>query len=155
MVGTHRRTSEVYFNHTKQMKHKLTKINYTNLNSKQKENYNFQKVSSILADYGFATLRLSDDWQGADFIASHINGEDFIKVQLKSRFSIYKKYLNKDIWICFPYKGDWYMYPHDQILGEIESVTNYQNTISWLEKGGYSSDNIPKSMMGLMEKYKL
>jgi len=46
---------------------KIAKIDYRKLNSRQKENYNFQKVSGILADYGFATIRLSDDWNGADF----------------------------------------------------------------------------------------
>jgi hypothetical protein len=35
----------------------------------------------VLADYGFLTMRLSDDWQGADFIAQHIDGA-FLKVQL-------------------------------------------------------------------------
>lgn len=48
------------------------KIEYKNLNSKQKENYNFQKASTKLADYGYNCLRLSDDWNGADFIDLHI-----------------------------------------------------------------------------------
>jgi hypothetical protein len=47
----------------------LKKVLYSRLNARQKENFNFQKVSAILADYGFVTLWLSDDWQGADFIA--------------------------------------------------------------------------------------
>ena len=47
----------------------LKKIHYKDLNSRQKENYNFQKVAGELADYGFNCLRLTDDWQGADFIA--------------------------------------------------------------------------------------
>lgn len=47
----------------------LKKIIYTELNSKQKENYNFHKVASALADYGYNSMRLNDDWQGADFIA--------------------------------------------------------------------------------------
>ena len=50
----------------------LKKIPYKDLNSRQKENYNFQKVAGELADYGFNCLRLTDDWQGADFIACHI-----------------------------------------------------------------------------------
>ena len=54
------------------------KILYSKLNARQQENYNYQKASAILADYGFNTLRLSDDWQGADFIAIHINGKDFL-----------------------------------------------------------------------------
>ena len=52
---------------------RLQKITYADLNSRQRENYNFQKVSALFADYGFTTMRLSDDWQGADFIAQHID----------------------------------------------------------------------------------
>lgn len=46
---------------------RFAKIKYSDLSSPQKENYNFQKISAVLADYGFATIRLSDDWNGADF----------------------------------------------------------------------------------------
>ena len=56
------------------------RVPYEKLNSRQKENYNFAKVSARLADCGFNCLRLSDDWQGADFIACHIDKETFLKV---------------------------------------------------------------------------
>lgn len=36
-------------------------------------------AAAHLADYGFNCLRLSDDWQGADFIACHIDGNKFLK----------------------------------------------------------------------------
>ena len=85
----------------------MKKINYDKLNSCQQENYNFQKVAAVLADYGYNSIRLTDDWQGADFIAIHIDGSTFLKIQLKGRISFDKKYQNKDIWICFPYNGDW------------------------------------------------
>ncbi len=58
----------------------LKKVSYNDLNSRQKENYNYAHVTAVLADYGFTTMRLTDDWQGADFIAQHIDGEQFIKV---------------------------------------------------------------------------
>jgi hypothetical protein len=48
----------------------LKLISYASLNPRQKENYNYQKLSALLADYGFVTMRLSDDWRGADMIAS-------------------------------------------------------------------------------------
>ena len=73
----------------------LIKVDYNSLNAKQKENYNFHKVAAALADYGYNSMRLNDDWQGADFIA--IKGEEMIKVQLKGRFTIDKKYLGKEI----------------------------------------------------------
>jgi hypothetical protein len=74
----------------------LEPIEYDALNAKQKENYNFQKVSAVLADYGFVTFRLNDDWQGADFIALHVYGKT-LKVQLKSRLDFDKKYMGKEL----------------------------------------------------------
>jgi len=80
---------------------KLNKVKYSQLNSKQKENYNFHKIAGVLADYGYNSMRLNDDWQGADFISIHTDGNNMLKVQLKGRFTIDKKYLNKDIYIAF------------------------------------------------------
>ena len=66
----------------------LHKIEYNSLNSRQKEIFNFQKISGVLADYGFNCIKLADDWQGADFLAYHKDGLDTLKVQLKSRLTI-------------------------------------------------------------------
>jgi hypothetical protein len=77
----------------------LKTIVYSQLNARQKENFNFLKVSAVLADYGYMTMRLNDDWQGADFIAQHIDGGTFLKVQLKSRLAFGTKYQGKDL-IC-------------------------------------------------------
>ena len=74
---------------------KLEKISYNKLSTRQKENYNFQKVASALSDHGYQCIKLSDDWQTADFIAQHIDGKTFIKVQLKAGLTISKKYLGK------------------------------------------------------------
>lgn len=57
---------------------KLKLINYKQLNSRQKERYNFQKIAALLADYGYACIKLDDDWQSADFLAQHTEGS-FIK----------------------------------------------------------------------------
>ena len=46
---------------------KFERIDYAELNAKQKEIYNFQKVAALLADFGFNCIKLADDWQGADF----------------------------------------------------------------------------------------
>ena len=108
------------------------KIEYSNLNSRQKENYNFQKVSAVLAGYGYITIRLSDDWQGADFIAYHIDGVQFLRVQLKGRMVLDTKYTGKDIWICFDYGGDWFLYPHDKFLVWALKFLNVGATKNWV-----------------------
>src|SRR5512135_1985973 len=121
-------------------------IKYSNINSRQKEIYNFQKVSGVLADYGFATYRLTDDWNGADFLAVHFNGEDFLRVQLKGRLTFEKKYMGKDLWVCFLHKDIVYLYPHDELLSEVLKVTNIGETGSWKKDGGYSFPSLPKSL---------
>lgn len=63
---------------------KLKKIKYSDLNARQKEIYNFQKVAAILADYGFNCIKLADDWQGADFLAYHKDGKETLRIQLKA-----------------------------------------------------------------------
>ena len=87
----------------------MKKIEYSELNSRAKEMYNFQKVSAKLADYGFTTMWLNNDWQGADFIAVHVDGITDIKVQLKGRLSFDKKYIGKNIYICFRDNEDFYL----------------------------------------------
>jgi hypothetical protein len=63
--------SAIYFVAKGRTDMNFNRILYSNLNSRQKEAFNFQKVSAVLADYGFITIRLSSDWGGADFIAQH------------------------------------------------------------------------------------
>ena len=87
----------------------MEKIDYGGLNARQKETFNFQKVSAVFAEYGFATIKLNDDWQGADFIAQHIDGQTYLKVQLKGRLTFSKKYVGKDLFVCFPYDHQWYL----------------------------------------------
>ena len=116
------------------------KVNYKDLNSKQKENYNFHKVSSKLADYGFNSMRLNDDWEGADFIS--INKDEMIKVQLKGRFTIDKKYIGKDIYISFLEDENVKIYKHDDALEVIPE--NVKISKSWSKVGNYSWGKTPE-----------
>jgi hypothetical protein len=100
----------------------LSRVTYVRLNARQEENYNFLKVSAVLADYGYVTMRLSDDWQGADFIAQHIHDRTFLRVQLKSRLSFDRKYEGKDLYVVFKDVRDWYLYPHDELLAYMPQI---------------------------------
>ena len=77
----------------------MKKINYRDLNSKEKENYNYHKTASALTDYGYDSMWLNNDWKGVDFIS--VKEDEMLKVQLKGRFTIDKKYIRKDIHIAF------------------------------------------------------
>lgn len=134
---------------------RFSRIDYSSLNARQKENHNFQKVSSVLADYGFVTLRLSDDWQGADFIAQHVDGRTFIKVQLKGRLTFMEKYRGKDLYMAFHSDGIWYLFPHDEVLECFLSETNIGNTESWTKRGSYSFPYLSRQAKTLLESHKI
>ncbi|MFZ0888046.1 MAG: hypothetical protein WA005_06315 [Candidatus Binataceae bacterium] len=132
---------------------KLERIKYSDLNARQKENFNFQKVSAILADYGYVTLRLSDDWQGADFIALHTSG-DVLRVQLKSRLTFDKKYKDKGLYVAFGNSDAWYLYPHDELLAKIlKTTTLIGSSRSWIEEGAYNFPSLSRELGSLMAPY--
>jgi hypothetical protein len=133
----------------------MQKIEYKDLNSKQKETYNYHKLSAVLADYGYFTMRVSDDWESADFIAMHCIDKSFIKVQLKSRLSFSKKYIHKDLYIAFEDKKNntYYLYPHDKLLMKICDCKI--NNIAWDINGDYSTPLLSKKNIGLFNSYKL
>lgn len=136
---------------------KLEKIEYSNLNAKQKEIYNFQKVSSVLAEYGFTTIKLADDWNGADFIAYHFEKSISLKVQLKSRLTFQNKYSDNDIFICFPHGGDWYLYEHDKLRDVFLELRKDSMALSksWIDNQHYTFNRLSKESKILLEEYKL
>ncbi|WDE10384.1 hypothetical protein [Thalassomonas haliotis] len=129
------------------------RIKYKELNSRQKENFNFQKVASELADYGFNCMWLNDDWQGADFIACHINGDTFLKIQLKGRLTIEQKYSGKGIYVTFNQDDVWYIYPHDRLRDELLNLGLMSGSKSWDINGSYSWPKIPKNIIKHMQQY--
>lgn len=137
------------------MPHVFELVPYQSLNPRQQENYNFAKASALLADYGFVSMRLSDDWKGADFIAQHVDGETILRVQLKGRLTFNRKYEGKDLWIMFCSDGQWYMFPHDDLLTAMLAAGRMAGTTSWKEKGGYSFPYLGKDVLLLLEPYRL
>ncbi len=131
---------------------KLEKIKYTDLNSKAQEMYNFHKTAAILADYGYSCMWLSNDWNGADFIAVHIDGISNINVQLKGGPSFAKKYRGKNLYIGFLDQDYLYIYPHDEILDQVEAVISDKK---WQEKGTYFQTKVTKRFREVLEPYKI
>lgn len=134
------------------------KIKYENLKGKgkQQEIYNFQMASALFAEYGYTTIKLSDDWEGADFIAIPFDGKKYLKVQLKTRWTFAKKYIGKDLLICFNDKKEskWYLFPHDKLLESLEA--RFKKTASWNKKNGYyHSGSISKEMKEKLLKYSI
>ena len=134
---------------------KYKKIKYNELNARQKESYNFHKVAAVLAEFGFSSMWLNDDWQGADFIAVHLDGETFLRVQLKGRLTFDRKYDNKDIYIAFYEDKQWYLYPHDELRDLVLEEGKMAGSKSWDKRGGYSWPKIPKNIRHILERYKI
>ncbi len=131
----------------------MNKITYSKLNAKQKEIYNFQKVSALFADYGYTTIKLSDDWSGADFIALHFNNKDILRVQLKGRLTFEKKYKKKNLHICFHDKlsDDWYLYSHDEVLKKVNSTI--KSSKYWNIHGSYSFPRLSVNLKKILSNY--
>ena len=133
----------------------LKRILYEQLNSRQKENYNFQKLAAKLADYGFNCMWLNDDWQGADCIACHIDGITFRKIQLKGRLTFDKKYNGKEIDIAFCEEKNWYLYPHDELMGAVLQMGLMTGSRSWESEGNFTWPRIPARLFDRMHEYLL
>lgn len=129
---------------------KFKKVSYSKLNNKQKENFNFHNLASLLATFGFNSIWLNDDVQGADFLAVANEGEIY-KIQLKGRLTFDKKYKGKDIFIAFPENNGFYIYPHDVLLKKFQS--RFNKTKSWKDYGSYTYNKISQADLKFINKY--
>lgn len=117
----------------------LTHVIHEKLNARQKEVRNFHKIAARLSDYGFHSMWLSDDWQGADFLAVHIDGATVLRVQLKARATIDRKYIGKGLHVAFrdddgTFRSDedTFLYRHDDLVAEWQTqVPSGESKESW------------------------
>ena len=131
-------------------------IVYDDLNSKQQENHNFHKVAAIMADYGFNSMRLNDDWNGADFLAVHIDGKTMWRVQLKSVLTIAKKYRWKDLRIAFLDGDGAYVFPHDEFVEEAGRQGKMIHAEAWKKENGlFQMSPTPKWARKFLAPYRL
>ncbi len=130
-------------------------IPYDKRNARQKEIFLFQKIAATLADCGYNCIKLADDWQGADFLAYHINGDTTLKVQLKSRLTVDQKYDGKDIWIAFPHEGFWYLIRHDRLVEKVGKHTDWLSSHAWKDGHLYHSRNINAGLLESLVEDKL
>lgn len=120
--------------------------------SQIREVINRNTVVSLALDQGFnAFLPVYDG--GVDFILYRESDGLVLKIQLKGRWMIDRKYFGRDIWMAFPIAGDWYVMPHDTMvaLAEAEGVTK---TASWIDGGAYSKPRPSKATIAACMPYR-
>ena len=84
--------------------------------------------------------------------------EQTLKVQLKGRLTIDKKYKGKQIYMAFPMSETWYLVPHDKLVQLVEEHTNWMETKSWGEEGEdghYHSPAPPKNLTNALHQFQL
>lgn len=135
----------------------LSRVNYSDLTARAKETYNFQKIAGRLADYGFTCILLSDDWNGADFLAYHFNKELMLKVQLKGRLTFQGKYRGHDLFIAFRDNDRYYLYPHDTLRHELHDAgfVTPNSPVQWRDNWNRSWNYVPKKIRPFLEKYEI
>ena len=119
--------------------------------SRIREVINRNIVISLALDQGFnAFLPVYDG--GVDFILYRESDRELRKVQLKSRWTIDRKYMNREIWVAFPIADDWYLMPHDEMYkaGVADGITE---TASW-KKGSYSRPRLSAASISQCAPYK-
>jgi hypothetical protein len=93
-----------------------------------------------MASYGYASYPIRDDWNGGDMFARHMLSGHSLLIQLKSRLTFDKKYLDKDLWLAFRQGDAVYVYPHDEVLASyLKSREGRQKplegSLSWTRDG--------------------
>lgn len=121
--------------------------------SQVREVINRNIVVSLVLDMGFNVFLPVYDG-GVDFILYRERDAALRKVQLKSRWTIDRKYVGRDIWVAFPIVGEWYLMPHDEMvaLGDAEGITK---TASWTEGGAYSKPRPSMATINACSSYRL
>lgn len=133
----------------------LARLSPGRMGTKALEIYNFQKLAALLADYGLESMRLVNDWKGADFIAYNANTNTTLSIQLKSTgISVCKKYENKDLYIAFTgNEGEWYLIDYDEL--ETLVPRSWFESETWQSKGSYYSRTISRKMQEKLRPYRL
>lgn len=124
----------------------------TRFRAQVREVINRNIVVSLAMEKGFnAYLPVYDG--GVDFILYREEDALTLKVQLKGRWVIDRKYVGRDIWVAFPNAGEWYLVPHDTMVEQAEAA-GFTKTSSWIDGGAYSCPSLSRSMAAACEPYR-
>ncbi|MGH9392939.1 MAG: hypothetical protein ACRD1E_02130 [Terriglobales bacterium] len=87
-------------------------------------------------------------------MAKRAKGE--ILVLKKNRLWFQKKLSGRGLHILFPIRGEWFLYPHDQLLKQMLAAGRViANTESWDKGGIYHCREVSAWMLPLLAPYRL
>lgn len=78
-----------------------------------------------------------------------------MRVQLKSRLTISKKYQNKKLWIAFPFNHQWYLIEHDLLIDLVRDKTSWLASLAWIDKGLYHSTSINPGLLEALSEFQI
>lgn len=123
------------------------------LSGKAIELMNTHELTAELMARGWSVyLPVYDD--GIDLLATKNDVSNIIRIQLKSRWTISKRYVGRPIEIAFKDRGLWYLVRHEDMVsaGEAEG---YCQQNSWTKDGGWSVKNMSQSLTDRMTPFTL
>lgn len=140
----------------------FAKVKYESLNARQKEAHNLYLIAARLAEYGYASYPIRDDWNGGDMIARHMTKpkEVPLTIQVKGRATFAKKYQDRDLWIAYRDGASVYLYPHDEVLNRYTAVRKKRNlplddNDAWATGGLVSWKKPTAELLRLLKPYEL
>ena len=93
--------------------------------------------------------------EGIDPIAHREVDDDLKLIQQKSRWTIARKYVGRNIWIAFRDGGSWFLAPHDEMV-RLGEAAGYTATESYTGKtGSYHRRDMSQDLREQCEKYRL
>jgi len=124
------------------------------LNGRSVEMTNRMNLIKVAFDRGYvAYLPVVDE--GIDLILLREQPYDLKLVQLKSRWTIDKKYMDRNIWIAFPDgEASWYLAPHDEFVDLAKALGFADGSQSWEKRGAYSRGTLNSALRESMGKYR-
>lgn len=101
------------------------------------------EFSRLAAQAGF-TVQVASTDSGVELILARAGDPAPRRVQLKGRWTIDRRNLDRDVWVAFPDAGKWYLIPHSVMVSfaKREGVTE---TVSWTEHGFYNRPQLSKA----------
>ena len=110
-----------------------------------------KKAVAKLAEYGFDCVQR----QGTEFLAYHEDIDQPLTVHIKPRIGIHRKYVGKDVYVCFPVHERWYLMPHDKLVEVVSERTGWLDTRSWNEGGIYHNANPSRYLLEGISEFAL